>query len=857
MNPRFLSVLVRLWRLGALALAIVLLHGQATRSLPQNTRIQLSDALAFFPSATVLVPLENGAVAARDAHAQTLGTLVTTSPQADGIKGYAGPSNLLVALDTSDKIVGTRVLESADTPAHVEILQRRAAFTDSLKGWNPAVQPPPKIEGVGGSTLTGLGIVEAIALRLGGRHGSLRFPEPLTLPEVRSLFPSATAISVDVPRTGWCKIADSAGALLGYVVRTSPASDSVAGYAGPTECLVAIAPDAQTIREVRVRKSYDTEEYVERVVGDGDYLKSLTQWRVEDWPALDFHAQKIEGVAGATQTSFAVAEGLRQRFRVDTAASVLATARTFGVKDWALWLVLCGSGVMAFTELRGKRGWRLGWQAVVIGCLGLWLGEFVSVGLLVGWARQGIPWKEASPLVVFVGAALLVPWGSRRQLYCHHVCPHGAAQEWVGRLSRGNFQLSPGWHRVLRVVPGCLLAAAFGCALRVPKFALGNLEPFDFWVLGSAAAIPAMLAAAGLVGAAFIPMAYCRYGCPTGALLGFMRATSSRERFGVKDAAALVVLSLGTLSVTASAPMPIALAAPTTLEELRGTSFGTTWCVKVRGCTVDRVQLHDELAVEVERIEATLSHWRPDSATSRFNANPSLEAQVVPQELGHLVQFALRLSRASAGAYDITVAPLVAAWGYGPLGEIATAPSDAVLAQLLEGVGWQKLEVSEDGSRLRKKHPSVALDLGSILQGYAADRMAGILNARGCSDYLIEVGGELLARGAWRVAIENPADAQTPLLTLELKDAALATSGLARARRRFEGQVASHIISPRTGRPVDPNIEACSIQRPTCLDADGWSTAVIASGLPAALEMARREGLIGWVLDAAGRVKRL
>ena len=851
-NPT--TLLVRLWRLAALGLAAWMLHRQAAPPIQSEHPIGLSTALAFFPSATTLVPQAEGALLAKDADDGALGLLVTTSPAADGVLGYAGPSNLLVALDKTNKIVGIQILESADTPEHVEALRQNPAFAKSLLGWNPATAPPPPVQGLAGATLTGLAMVEGVAQRLGGKLGSLRFPEPVTLPEVIALFASATTTTPDIPRQGWLHVQNAKGKTLGYILRTSPAADGILGYAGPSECLVAVAPDRETLLAVRLRKSYDTEEYVERMSAEDDYLKSLTRWKLAQWPTLDFAAEKIEGVAGATMTSYAVAEGLRERFRQDAASRSRHFWDKWGTKDFALLGVLVGALFLAFSRWRGERRVRMAWQAVVVGCLGVWLGQFVSLGLLAGWARHGLPWGQAAPLMLFAGVALLVPWAGRRQVYCHHVCAHGAAQEWLGRLPLPKWTLPVAWHRVLRLAPGLLLGSVFLVALWAPRLALGNFEPFDAWILGFAALPPAILAIIGLLGSLFVPMAYCKYGCPTGALLDFVRSTSSLEKFTIKDAAAALLLAFGAFLVLKPAAAIPAAEASVALhpQELRGAAFGTTWSLKLRGAPGDLSAVRAAVSTELERIEATLSHWRADSATSRFNASRSLDPQPVPEELVRLVQFAQRLSHATNGAYDLTVAPLVNAWGYGPSGEPATAPDNTEVHRLLQAVGWQKVQPGEDGRTLRKTHPNVSLDLGSILQGYACDRVAQILQASGCAEFLVEVGGELLARGSWSVAIENPADAKKPLQMLQLKDAALATSGLARARHKLSGRIVSHIISPKTGYPTEGGIEVCSVEMATCLEADGWATALISSGAAAALNLIKKEGLRAWLLDSAG-----
>jgi NosR/NirI family transcriptional regulator, nitrous oxide reductase regulator len=857
MSATLTNLLVRLWRLTALGIAAWMLHRRALPPIQSHHPIELSKARAFFPAATTLEPQTGGAMLAKDADDNALGLLVTTSPAADGVVGYAGPSNLLVALDKTNRIIGIQILESADTPEHVEALRQNPTFANSLLGWTPATAPPPRVDGTAGATLTGLAMVEGVAQRLGGKLGSLRFPEPIAMEEVATLFPSAKTTTPDIPRQGWLLVQDADGKTLGYVLRTSPAADGILGYAGPSECLVAVAPDRETLLAVKLRKSFDTEEYVERMVDDGDYLKSLTRWKVAQWPKLDFAAEKIEGVAGATMTSYAVAEGLRERFRRDSEFRNRHFWDKLGMKDFALLGILVGALFLAFSKWRGERRVRMAWQAVVVIGLGLWLGQFVSLGLLAGWARHGLPWGQAAPLVLLAGGALLVPWAGRRQVYCHHVCAHGAAQEWLGRLHFPKWTLPTAWHRVLKLAPSMLLGSVFLMALSAPRLALGNFEPFDAWILGFAALPPAILAILGLLGSLFVPMAYCKYGCPTGALLDFVRSSSSVEKFTMKDAVAALLLVGGAFLVLKSAPAKYpspATSASVALnpQELRGAAFGTTWSLKLRSAPNDLSTLRTAVSSELERIEATLSHWRPGSETSRFNANRSLEPQPVSEELVKLVRFAQQLSRASNGAYDLTVAPLVNAWGYGPSGDPNIAPSQPELSKLLQAVGWEKVEIGEDGHTLRKTHPDVSLDLGSILQGYACDRVAQILREKGCGEYLVEVGGELLARGNWSVAIENPADAQKPLQVLQLKDAALATSGLARARHKLSGKVVSHIISPKTGYPSEGGIEVCSVEMATCLEADGWATTLIASGLPDASNLIQKEKLRVWLQDSTG-----
>jgi len=224
----------------------------------------------------------------------------------------------------------------------------------------------------------------------------------------------------------------------------------------------------------------------------------------------------------------------------------------------------------------------------------------------------------------------------------------------------------------------------------------------------------------------------------------------------------------------------------------------------------------------------------------------------VPAELIQLVAQAQELSRATDGAYDITVAPLVKAWGFGPGGNIQTAPTDAELAAILAKVGWQKLSVDREANTLKKQHPELQIDLGSILQGYTADRIATVIRESTLDrepEFLIDVGGELLASGSWNVAIEDPANASQPKKTLLLTNAALATSGTSRTTRVIDGQIIHHLISPKTGRPYLVASRSSSVSARTCLEADGWATALWLVGLIDARRIADEHQLEFWMYE--------
>jgi thiamine biosynthesis lipoprotein len=403
------------------------------------------------------------------------------------------------------------------------------------------------------------------------------------------------------------------------------------------------------------------------------------------------------------------------------------------------------------------------------------------------------------------------------------------------------------WHVWLGKLPAIALAGAFLAALVWPRWSLGQAEPFDAWVLGAGVAIPLALAVVGLLASVVVPQAYCKYGCPTGALFKFVRSANQAETWGRRDTWAGVVLALGAVVAFIPRPEFAEEASPETsarhaVTELHGTAFGTTWTVKVRGSDVDSEILKRELEAEFSRVEFSLSHWRESSATADFNHLESTQPFGISQELAETVEFALKLSAASDGMYDITVAPLTNLWGYGPAGKLPDPTAEQLKAALAK-VGWQKLSLDKENLTLAKNHEGVNLDLGSVLQGYAADRAAAILRAQGQHDTLIEVGGEILAAGSWRVGIEDPFNPRVMLQTVLLTDKALSTSGLYRAKRIAAGKPVSHILSPKTGRPVEPTLEMAVVYHESCFQADGWSTALMAAGFTQAKIIAQREQL--------------
>lgn len=274
--------------------------------------------------------------------------------------------------------------------------------------------------------------------------------------------------------------------------------------------------------------------------------------------------------------------------------------------------------------------------------------------------------------------------------------------------------------------------------------------------------------------------------------------------------------------------------------EFQGLTMGTTYSVTVvteRLPPERRTAIEDAIVGELELVNRLMSHYMEDSEISRFNRSDSTEPFAVAPETAEVFAEALEIGEATRGALDVTLGPLVDAWGFGPPGQPASPPDEAELERLLAASGHDHLEVTTDPPALRKDVPGLRCDLSSIAKGYAVDRIADALSGLGIDRFLVEVGGEVRVRGAsgtgepWRVAVERP-DAQGREIhrVVELSDGGVATSGDYRNWYEVDGERVSHILDPRTGRPIRHRLASVTVVAERCSRADGLATALTVLG---------------------------
>ena len=317
---------------------------------------------------------------------------------------------------------------------------------------------------------------------------------------------------------------------------------------------------------------------------------------------------------------------------------------------------------------------------------------------------------------------------------------------------------------------------------------------------------------------------------------------------------AKVLAPLYTLLVAACARSPQEL-------ELSGPTMGTTYTVKVAAppASLDSARLRATIDEVLAQIDRSMSGYRGDSEVAQFNASASTQWHEVSAELAACVQSALEISEKSGGAFDITVAPLVAAWGFGPAGEPKVLPNAAELEQIAASVGYRKLHVQLDPPALRKEVAALSIDLNGIAPGFAVDRLAERLLALRAENFMIDIGGEIRARGrnargdSWHIAIERPVDTQrAPYTGVWLAGASVSTSGEYRDFYERDGRRYSHTIDPRTRQPLDRAPGSVVVIASSTASADGWATALNVLGPGEGLALAAKEHMPVLFIERAG-----
>lgn len=290
------------------------------------------------------------------------------------------------------------------------------------------------------------------------------------------------------------------------------------------------------------------------------------------------------------------------------------------------------------------------------------------------------------------------------------------------------------------------------------------------------------------------------------------------------------------------------------LVSFSGPTMGTTYTVKFF-TTPDVTSSHDlkdDVDAILVKVNKLMSTYDPNSELSLFNTLPAGQSANISEEMAYVIDKALLISEMSEGEYDITIGPLVNLWGFGPGKREDKVPAQDAIDEAKSRVGYQYLQL--DGRRLTKER-DIYVDLSSIAKGYGVDAVADVLQRHGISQYLIEVGGEIISKGVkpngtpWKIAIESPAGGHNIAeRIMSVTDIAVATSGDYRNYFEKNGVRYSHTINPVTGRPISHRLVSVTVVDKTTTMADGIATAITVLGPEKGFEFAQKNGIAAYLL---------
>jgi thiamine biosynthesis lipoprotein len=297
------------------------------------------------------------------------------------------------------------------------------------------------------------------------------------------------------------------------------------------------------------------------------------------------------------------------------------------------------------------------------------------------------------------------------------------------------------------------------------------------------------------------------------------------------------------------------------LQKISGFTQGTTYHISYwQQPPTDINTIKHAINAELARIDKQLSNYRKDSVIEQFNALETTEPQAVGDEIVKLIEIARKVSVASDGCYDLSIKPLFDLWGFNK--DKLTPPDNNTLQNTLKQVGFNQLE-AVDNSHLRKKIPTLKIDLSSIAQGYSVEKIAGLLEEQGIKNYLVEIGGELQTRGnkpdgtAWRVAVEKPISSERTMhkvVTINGSEPlAVMTAGTYRHYFDLNGKRYSHILDAKKGIPVDHTTVSVTVIHNNPTEADAWDTALLCMGRQAGMEVANKAGISVLFIEQQGK----
>lgn len=301
------------------------------------------------------------------------------------------------------------------------------------------------------------------------------------------------------------------------------------------------------------------------------------------------------------------------------------------------------------------------------------------------------------------------------------------------------------------------------------------------------------------------------------------------------------------------------------LHRITGVCMGTTWSAVVLCYPEAAATTQAVIQTELDKVDAALSTWKDDSDLSRIARAKRGEPTAIANVTYEVLAASDRWVQETGGAFDPTVGPLVALWGFASHDAEGVAPSPEAVGAALAKLGWSEIEITP--AEVTKARDEISIDASAIAKGYSVDIAADALEDSGINDFLLEVGGEVVVRGtrpggeSWRVAINDPLPPlgsdpaspmkyapRPPIARIHVTDMAVATSGDYFNVRVIDGRTVTHAIDPRSGYPVDHALASVTVIAADCASADALATAALVLGADDALDLLERmenvEGLL-------------
>ncbi len=297
-----------------------------------------------------------------------------------------------------------------------------------------------------------------------------------------------------------------------------------------------------------------------------------------------------------------------------------------------------------------------------------------------------------------------------------------------------------------------------------------------------------------------------------------------------------------------------------------GEALGTTYHIRAIADKNSKILSRKDIDSVIDAVNQSLSTYIPSSLISRINKGEKLKAD---QQFKDVFRAAQKIYKETNGYYDPTIGILVNAWGFGPGKKMEGIERDSsIVDSLLKFVGYQYVKI-DSSDFVKKKYPQIYFDYNSIAKGYAIDRVGKMLSDKGFNNYLVEIGGEVLAKGKntaknrkWTVAIDNPnrQSKKNYYSIIHLENRAMATSG---NYRKFyvdkkTGKKYVHTLNPKTGYPVISHLLSASVLAKNTTLADGYATALMVLGLEKSKEFLKKHPELDAVLiysDEKGNLK--